>query len=203
MVEIKRYDLPATALIPNSPRPLLHYRGVLPESSDIKLAAYDCLVKNGWVVQWMTRYGQTQASHYHTSTHECMVVLSGRAIIRFGVADTVSDLDENTYGSGREEGGVEIEATTGDVFIIPAGVAHKTYNAQPAEDFKILTPGDAHRIVASDTRSSVAQTDPSGFTMMGAYPAGREWDYAFGGENSYGGSPNRTRTLFWVSLRMV
>ena len=112
-----------------------------------------------------------------------MAVLSGTATIRFGVADTVSDLEKSTYGSGREDGGIQVEARPGDVFVIPAGVAHKTFDTQPSEEFKLLTPGDGHNVAAPDVRSSLENLELSGFTMIGAYPVGGQWDFAKGGEN--------------------
>ncbi|OCT44679.1 hypothetical protein CLCR_06303 [Cladophialophora carrionii] len=184
MVEVKKYHLPPTALIPNSPRPLLHYPGILSASESITTEAYDSFTNNGWQVQWIFRYGQTQASHYHSATHECMAVLSGTATIRFGVADTASDLEESTHGSGQEGGGVEVEARAGDVFIIPAGVAHKTFDTQPSAELKLLTPGSGHDIPASDVRGALQKLELSGFTMLGAYPVGGQWDFATGGENA-------------------
>jgi uncharacterized protein YjlB len=67
-------------------------------------------------------------AHYHSKAHECMAVLSGTARIRAGVAHTSEDLNENTYGPSWEEGGAEVQGEADDVFIILAGVAHKTYN---------------------------------------------------------------------------
>jgi uncharacterized protein YjlB len=113
-----------------------------------------------------------------------MAVLSGTATIRFGVADTVDDLQESTYGSGREEGGVDIQARAGDVFIVPAGVAHKTHDASPPTEFRLLTPGNGHTIEAEDVTGALVGLELDGFTMIGAYPLdGGEWDFAQGGEH--------------------
>lgn len=185
MVAVKRYQLPPTSLIPNSPRPVLHYPGLLsPDSRQMAVEAYDMFSRNGWRTQWIFRYGQTQASHYHSEAHECMAVLSGTATIRFGVADTVEDLEESTHGNGKEEGGVEIHAEPGDVFVLPAGVAHKTFDATPSEPFKLLTPGDGHQLAADDERTALANIELSGFTMIGAYPKdGGVWDFKKGGDD--------------------
>ncbi|KAL3455865.1 hypothetical protein BJX64DRAFT_281775 [Aspergillus heterothallicus] len=116
-----------------------------------------------------------------------MAVLSGTATIRFGVADTSDDLAKNTHGHAWEEGGVMVQACAGDVFVIPAGVAHKTFNAQPEKEFALLTPGKGHGIEVSggkeeDVRRALGRTELSGFTMMGAYSGG-EWDFVMrGGE---------------------
>ena len=185
MVEVKQYQLPPTPLIPNSPQPLLHYPKLLSSESDcVPSKVYDRFSEKGWEVQWIFRYGSTQTSHYHSQVHECMAVLSGSATIRFGVADTVSDLEESTHGSGKEEGGIELQARAGDVFVLPAGTAHKTFDTSPADEFKLLTPGDGHHVAAEDVRSALANIKLSGFTMIGAYPKnGGAWDFAKGGEN--------------------
>ena len=111
-----------------------------------------------------------------------MAVLSGTAIIRFGVADTSEDLNANTYERAWEDGGLELEAAAGDVFVIPAGIAHKTYDAKPDAEFKLLTPGTGHDIEAGDRdiKDTLAKVQLSGFTMMGAYSGG-DWDFVRGG----------------------
>lgn len=181
MVEVKKYVLPPTRLIPNNPNPLIHYPNLFSDSTALNPAEiYERFNSNGWQTQWIFRYGATQESHYHSSAHECMVVLSGSATIRFGVGDTVSDLIESTHGAGKEEGGIEIPAHAGDVFIIPAGVAHKTFDTAPSAEFKLLTPGNGHLIDANDARKALAEIELSGFTMIGAYPVDSVWDFATG-----------------------
>ena len=115
-----------------------------------------------------------------------MTVLTGNARIRFGVADTTEDLEESTNGNGKETGGVEIDAKAGDVFILPAGIAHKTFLTKPEAEFKLLTPGGAHQIGerGQDARKVLEGIELDGFTMLGAYPVdGGEWDFAVGGED--------------------
>lgn len=185
MVEVKVYHLPPTPLIPNSPRPLLHYKGVQNLAPNGKATEfYDLFQKNGWEAQWIYRYGPTQRSHYHGTVHECMAVLSGTATIRFGVADTSLEMDDNTWGTAREEGGIEVEAEAGDVFLLPAGLAHKTHNTKPEAEFTLLTPGDGHKIAADDPRAALEDVKISGFTMLGAYPIdGGAWNSMRGGED--------------------
>lgn len=105
-----------------------------------------------------------------------MVVLTGTATIRFGVADVS---DSETPENSSEEGGIELEASAGDVFILPAGTAHKTHNTLPEAPLKLLTPGDGHGVGLED----LEKVELEGFTMMGAYPEGFEWDYAVGGDS--------------------
>lgn len=185
MVKVTKYNLPPTALIPNSPLPLLYYPGLLSGRSEGEpTKVFDTFYSNGWQPQWIFRYGPTQTSHYHSKVHECMAVLTGTATIRFGVADTVPDLEESTHGTGKEEGGVEVQVRAGDVFVIPAGVAHKTYDTSPAAEFKLLTPGDGHNVAPEEMRQALGNIKLEGFTMLGGYPInGNAWDFAEGGEN--------------------
>lgn len=186
MVELKKYNLPPTPLIPNSPFPLLHYPDLLSSpSSRHPTNVHNLFSANGWQVQWIYRYGPTQQSHYHSAAHECMAVLSGEATIRFGAADPdpVPVLEESTRGGARGEAGVEVRARAGDVFVLPAGVAHKTFDAKPVAGLQLLTPGDGHRIDGEDVARSLDGVELSGFTMIGAYPEGGRWDFAVGGEH--------------------
>ena len=185
MVEVRKYQLPPTDLIPNSPQPLLHYPGLLAKQEDCSAPqVYDLFSKNGWKTQWIFRNGSTQRSHYHSIAQQSMADLTGSATIRFGVADTVTDMDENTHGDGMEAGGIELQARAGDVFILPAGTAHKTYDTKPEASFVLLTPGDGHHVAAGDIRKALDDVELSGVTMIGAYPIdGGEWDFAKGGES--------------------
>ncbi|KAI9157907.1 hypothetical protein HJFPF1_05892 [Paramyrothecium foliicola] len=180
-VNIHEYHLRPTKMVPNSPHPLLHYQNALPRRRDnaeecSPVAAYDLFTGNEWRVEWIFRYGNTQVSHFHSQAHEVMAVLSGSATIRFGVGDTSEDLADSTYGSGREEGGVELKAQAGDIFLIPAGVAHKTHDTTPKSEFKLLTPGKGHGLATDNPREMLGMIELSGFTMMGAYSGG-EWDF--------------------------
>ena len=171
MVEFKveKHYLPPTALIPNSSKPLLHYKNIIPDQSqrDHPEVINDLFDSNGWNTRWIIRYGATQPSHFHSGIHECMAVLSGTATIRFGVADTDEDLEKSTWGNAREAGGVEIEARAGDAFLVPAGVSHKTHNTSPAQPFALLTPGlDKEK----DKHGALAGIELTGFTMIGSYP---------------------------------
>ncbi|TPX09850.1 uncharacterized protein E0L32_008872 [Thyridium curvatum] len=178
MVEIRKFTLPPTALMPNSPKPLLQYRGVFKESEVTPSNMYKVFKGNGWLGRWIFRYGSTQESHYHSAVHECMVVLSGSARIRFGVADTGGKDD------GHEDGGILLDARVGDVFVLPAGLAHKTHGASPPAEFMLLSPGNGHDVGEEEMEAAMAKIQLSGFTMLGAYPRnGRDWDFAKGGDS--------------------
>lgn len=184
MPDISSYKLKPTRLIPNSPYPLIHYANYFADSTKWDAATiHQHFASNGWQTQWIYRYGPTQPSHYHSAAHECMAVLSGSATIRFGAADD----DNKTHGDddgGEPTGGIELRAKAGDVFLIPAGVSHKTFDPEPADTFALLTPGDGRGIAATtDAREALARVELSGFTMLGAYPRGSVWDFSEGGDH--------------------
>lgn len=76
------------------------------------------------VPQWV--YGMYGHTHFHTTTHEVLGVVSGRAQLGFG-------------GEGNPER-FEPTVNRGDMIIVPAGVGHKLKNDLDAgeEHFKML-----------------------------------------------------------------
>ncbi|KAK2592769.1 hypothetical protein QQS21_009541 [Conoideocrella luteorostrata] len=191
MPEIREYHLRPTRLVPNSPRPLLHYKNVLQRNNKDQCnpaEVYEMFTNNGWRVDWIFRYSDTQLSHFHSQAHEVMAVLSGTAVIRFGVGDTSEDMEENTYGGAWEANGIELQAEPGDVFVIPAGVAHKTHAALPKREFKLLSPGKGYGIEAENPKEALSKIELDGYTMIGAYSGG-DWDFVKAGgeyENTWG-----------------
>lgn len=193
MVEVRTYTIPPTPLMPNSPHVLIHYPGLLlatissPTFNPRDL--YDLYAGNGWESQWVARYGRTQPSHYHSRAHECMTVISGEgATIRFGVADTSDDEEAHTHGDGHEAGGVTLQARRGDVFVLPAGVAHKTYDPRPhASELLFLQCKDEFGRVIRDPERARKFFEGievgEGFMMMGSYPRENDWDFRVGGEH--------------------
>lgn len=201
-VKVNSYTLPPTPLIPNSPLPLLHYPGLLkdfvqsPTFTPTQLL--NLYAKSGWQTQWIAKYGPDIQSHYHSTTHEAMTVISGHAAtIRFGVADSPSwsegQLPPGAKDEGAEEGGLEIQASIGDVFIIPAGVAHKTFAPVPEstelafhqpDDIKEGRAREVSDEIETIRRRFFERVPLKGeFMMMGAYPYGGVWDFKVGGEN--------------------
>ena len=60
-----------------------------------------------------------------------MVVLSGPGTIRWGTTDLTDDPQKHTYGTPGthfEDGSVFLEVEAGDLFVIPAGVTHKSFD---------------------------------------------------------------------------
>ena len=97
-------------IIPNSPLPLLVYRGAIDAERD-PAARFEALFgANGWSGSW--RNGIYDYHHYHSTAHEVLGIARGSARVRFG----------------GEKGSV-LEVQAGDVVVIPAGVAHKNEGA--------------------------------------------------------------------------
>ncbi len=95
--------------VPNNTRlPFLIYRGAidLAGTPDPENVIEKTFHDNGWGGLW--RNGIYGYVHYHSMIHEGMGVARGRAWVRFGGAK-----------------GKEIEITTGDVAVLPAGTGHQ------------------------------------------------------------------------------
>ncbi len=113
---------------PNSVLPLLVYRQALTADGQDPASVFEeRFAENDWCNSW--RNGVYPFAHYHSTTHEILGAYRGAATLRLG-----------------GEHGRTLEVRSGDVIVIPAGVAH-------------------HKIEASGD-----------FAVVGAYPDGREWD---------------------------
>jgi uncharacterized protein YjlB len=99
-------------LIPNSPLPLVIYRGDvgLTKTND-PAALFEVLFAHcGWKGSW--RNGIYDFAHYHSRTHEVLGLAHGKVLVRFGGAR-----------------GRVIELKAGDVAILPAGTGHERIEA--------------------------------------------------------------------------
>jgi uncharacterized protein YjlB len=97
--------------VPNNPTlPLVLYRGALGSEGDLAGRCEDMFTANGWPNPW--RNGIYEHHHYHSTAHEVLGIARGSARVRLG-----------------GENGATVELRTGDVVVIPAGVAHKRENA--------------------------------------------------------------------------
>ena len=127
-VEPERFNFKEDGVFPNSVLPVLLYRQAFKtETGDRASAIEQCFAENDWTNSW--RNGVYSFAHYHSTTHEVLGAFGGTATLRLG-----------------GEHGKDVEVHSGDVIVIPAGVAHQNIGAS------------------------------ADFAVVGAYPDGREWD---------------------------
>jgi uncharacterized protein YjlB len=103
---------------PNSRLPALVYKAALPLPSRDPAAAFEALfLQNAWGGSW--RNGLFSVHHYHSTAHEVLGVYAGSVRVQLG-----------------GERGAIVTLATGDVAVIPAGLAHKNVGA--SGDFKVV-----------------------------------------------------------------
>ena len=140
--------------IPNSPLPVLIYRGVLDDQvPDAERALERLFAANGWLGAWTD--GIYPFHHFHSTTHEVLGVARGWASVALG-----------------GERGEVVRVVAGDVLVIPAGVGHKhessgagflvvgAYPEGRAWDLCRGEPGERERVRANLARVPLPTTDP-------------------------------------------
>lgn len=144
--------LPKTGEFPNSRYPALIYRAVF-SSGDLASAFEGLFESHGWSGSW--RNGLYRRHHFHSTAHEVLGVYRGHVSVRLGGPS-----------------GTVVVLRTGDVAVVPAGVAHK--NEAQSDDFAVvgayprgtapdLRYGDASERVSSEqniARVPLPSTDP-------------------------------------------
>lgn len=127
--EIESFTVRALDDFPNNARlPVLVYHGAFdPDEGDLADAIARRFAANGWSGGW--RDGIYPFDHYHSTTHEVLGIAAGRVNVQLG-----------------GPGGREAPLHTGDVIVLPAGIAHRNLGA--SDDLLVV----------------------------GAYPGGRQWD---------------------------
>lgn len=152
----------------NGKLPLVVYRQAFMLPKDGAPDQIERLVKeNRWGNTW--RWGLYDYHHYHSTAHECLCIFSGSVRVQFGGPR-----------------GAVIEAATGDVVILPAGLSHKNigcsadfrtlgcYPAGQSPDMKYGKPGERPGTDRAITRVPLPQLDPvygSGGTLAAAWKA--------------------------------
>ncbi len=97
--------------------PLLIYKKVSFLIGQMPQAIQAWLKKNDWGYSWVN--GIYDYHHYHSNTHETLVVISGECQVQIG-----------------GNNGKSYTVQEGDVLILPAGVAHKGLSA--SSDFRCI-----------------------------------------------------------------
>jgi len=128
MVQPEQLHFEDDGVYPGSVLPVLLYRGAITVDAQDRASVFDrAFAQNDWRNSW--RNGVYSFAHYHSTAHEVLGIYEGTAKLRLG-----------------GEHGQTVEVRSGDVILIPAGVAHHNIGASPD------------------------------FSVVGAYPDGREWD---------------------------
>ena len=110
------WQAPPGDAIPNNPRfPVLVYRGV--EAVTDADAARALFAEHGWGGSWVA--GVFDFHHFHSTSHEALACVAGRATIELG---------------GPQGEAFEVEA--GDVLVLPAGTGHR--RATPRDGFTVV-----------------------------------------------------------------
>jgi uncharacterized protein YjlB len=116
---VEAFILTDDGVVPNNRKlPLLVYRKALnPDAADLIAQVRAILAEHGWVGAWVDSIFDYH--HYHSTAHEVLVVCGGQAEVCFG-----------------GEHGIAITLATGDMVVIPAGVAHQNRGA--GADFVVV-----------------------------------------------------------------
>jgi uncharacterized protein YjlB len=132
-INIIRHLLSDDGTFPNNGHlALVVYRNALRiEGSEAGKLIEQLFESNGWSNAWQD--GVFDYHHYHSTTHEVLGIIEGSTRIQFG-----------------GNNGISLMLETGDVVIIPAGVAHKNLGGE------------------------------SNFKCVGAYPEGKDFDMNYG-----------------------
>jgi uncharacterized protein YjlB len=111
-LKVTSHQIPAYKFTPNTSiqrKPLLIYHSAFPFS--VSASAIEKHLKDIDVVAPQWRCTMYSTTHFHTTTHEVLVVSQGKAKLCFGG-------EENEHR-------VEQEVEKGDVMVVPAGVGHR------------------------------------------------------------------------------
>jgi uncharacterized protein YjlB len=193
---IERYYLPAHLGCPNTSihpkRPLTIYRrpftSTSPSTSHYTLpnpTSIESHLIHHDIVHPAWRYTMYQQDHFHSNTHEVLIVISpcdpDRAgLIRFGgprvggadEADKTIEPEETLSGREGETVPIYIQVRQGDVIIIPAGVSHALHS--------IVHDPSQNPHPTSDKQVDEIDADDQAFKMIGAYPTSSDpWDMCY------------------------
>lgn len=109
-MEIITEIIPSQDYFPgNSRYPLLIYKQCFSNKNISEKSIQSQLTRNDWTNSWVDSIYDYH--HYHSNTHEVLVIILGNCQVQFGgVSGSIYTVEQ------------------GDAIIIPAGVAHKSLN---------------------------------------------------------------------------
>lgn len=119
---MRKFFFKDDGFIPNSRFPVIlshtigGFRGMDAKEAEARLK--EGALKIGWNLEWLWKV--YKRPHYHSTTHEALVVFSGRAILRLG---------------GHRLGQL-VKVSQADTILIPAGVAHQA--VEKTKDFQVF-----------------------------------------------------------------
>jgi len=149
-MELETWQAPAGATIPNHPDfPVLVYRGT---GMRDPMTARSRFAAHGWGGSWID--GVFDFHHFHSTSHEVLAVVAGRATIELGGPQ-----------------GEAFDVAAGDVVVLPAGTGHRRASADgsftvvgayPAgqEDFDLLRGDDPAEVDAARERIATLGAPP-------------------------------------------
>jgi uncharacterized protein YjlB len=149
-MELETWQAPAGATIPNHPDfPVLVYRGT---GMRDPMTARSRFAAHGWSGSWID--GVFDFHHFHSTSHEVLAVVAGRATIELGGPQ-----------------GEAFEVAAGDVVVLPAGTGHRRASADgpftvvgayPAgqEEFDLLRGDDPAEVEAARERIAALGAPP-------------------------------------------
>ena len=151
-MELETWQAPPGDRIPNNPRfRILVYRGVEAAAAGPD-AARELFAAHGWGGSWVA--GVFDFHHFHSTSHEALAVVAGRATIELGGPQ-----------------GQAFEVTAGDVLVLPAGTGHRraterngftVVGAYPAgqEDYDLLRGDEPAEVEAARERIAALGPPP-------------------------------------------
>jgi len=161
-MELETWTAPPGDRIPNHPRfPVLIYRGTGladPEAARRRFA------EHGWAGSWVD--GVFDFHHFHSTSHEALAVVAGRATLELGGPQ-----------------GEAFDVEQGDVLVLPAGTGHRRATARDGftvvgayprgqEDYDLLRGEDPAEVAAAKERIATLPAppeDPVGGDGIGAW----------------------------------
>ncbi|THH30869.1 hypothetical protein EUX98_g3334 [Antrodiella citrinella] len=113
-LRVSQYQIPRHGRIPNTSiqhKPLLVYHSAFVPDTHLTAVAVEAHIASVGLYSAQWQYTMYAKNHFHSTTHELLVVFRGSARVCFGGEDN--------------PGRVELDVSKGDAMLVPAGVAHR------------------------------------------------------------------------------